>query len=135
MHYLLRNGRLIDPLKRRDEEIDLHIADGRIERMGKGLSVPHAQVVELKGKVVAPGFIDMLGQSETTILVDPRLPSKMHLHRAAIAGSKQGSGGFKQAEPLFSTCSSLTKVTYLLECGQSLHPRTFNEGTRYEERL
>jgi dihydroorotase len=59
MHYLLRNGRLIDPLKRRDEEVDIHIADGRIERMGKGLSVPHAQVVELKGKVVAPGFIDM----------------------------------------------------------------------------
>ena len=59
MHYLLRNGRLIDPLKRRDEEVDIHIADGRIERMGRGLSAPHAQIIELKGKVVAPGFIDM----------------------------------------------------------------------------
>ena len=29
------------------------------------------------GKVVAPGFIDMLGQSELTMLVDPRLPSKI----------------------------------------------------------
>src|SRR5438128_289304 len=28
--------------------------------------------------IVAPGFIDMLGQSETTILVDPRLPSKIY---------------------------------------------------------
>jgi dihydroorotase/N-acyl-D-amino-acid deacylase len=28
--------------------------------------------------VVAPGFIDMLGQSEFTILVDPRLPSKIY---------------------------------------------------------
>src|SRR5438270_4971021 len=28
--------------------------------------------------VVAPGFIDMLGQSEWTILVDPRLPSKIY---------------------------------------------------------
>ena len=27
--------------------------------------------------MVAPGFIDMLGQSELTILVDPRLPSKI----------------------------------------------------------
>jgi N-acyl-D-amino-acid deacylase len=27
---------------------------------------------------VAPGFIDMLGQSEITILVDPRLPSKIY---------------------------------------------------------
>jgi N-acyl-D-amino-acid deacylase len=28
--------------------------------------------------VVAPGFIDMLGQSEMTMLVDPRLPSKIY---------------------------------------------------------
>ena len=28
--------------------------------------------------VVAPGFIDMLGQSELTILVDPHLPSKIY---------------------------------------------------------
>lgn len=27
--------------------------------------------------VVAPGFIDMLGQSEMTILVNPHLPSKI----------------------------------------------------------
>ena len=35
-------------------------------------------VVDAQGKVVAPGFIDMLGQSELTILVDPRLPSKIY---------------------------------------------------------
>ncbi len=59
MQYLLKNGRLIDPANKRDEEIDIHIADGKIVRMGKGISVPSAQVIELKGKVVAPGFIDM----------------------------------------------------------------------------
>ena len=30
-----------------------------------------------RGRVVAPGFIDMLGQSELTILVDPHVPSKI----------------------------------------------------------
>jgi dihydroorotase len=59
MQYLLKNGRLIDPARGRDEEIDIHIVDGTIVRMAKGLSVPSAQVIELKGKVVAPGFIDM----------------------------------------------------------------------------
>jgi N-acyl-D-amino-acid deacylase len=29
------------------------------------------------GMVIAPGFIDMLGQSELTILVNPHLPSKI----------------------------------------------------------
>jgi dihydroorotase len=59
MQYLLKNGRLIDPVTRRDEETDIHIVDGKIERIAKGLSVPSAQVIELKGKIVAPGFIDM----------------------------------------------------------------------------
>jgi dihydroorotase len=59
MQYLLKNGRLIDPVTRRDEETDIHIVDGKIVRIAKGLSVPAAQVIELTGKVVAPGFIDI----------------------------------------------------------------------------
>jgi dihydroorotase/N-acyl-D-amino-acid deacylase len=35
-------------------------------------------VIDARGRIVAPGFIDMLGQSELTILVDPRLPSKIY---------------------------------------------------------
>ena len=59
MQYLLKNGRLIDPVARRDEETDIHIVDGKIVRIARGLSVPSAQIIELTGKVVAPGFIDM----------------------------------------------------------------------------
>ncbi len=59
MEYLLKNGRLIDPVTRRDEETDIHIVDGKIVRIAKGLSVPSAHVIELTGKVVVPGFIDM----------------------------------------------------------------------------
>jgi dihydroorotase len=59
MQYLLKNGRLIDPANRRDEEIDIHVVDGKIARIAKGLSIPSAQVIDLKGKIVAPGFIDM----------------------------------------------------------------------------
>src|SRR5438876_11237124 len=45
--------------------------------------------------IVAPGFIDMLGQSETTILVDPRLPSKIY---QGITTEITGEGG--SAAPL-----------------------------------
>src|SRR5438445_5685906 len=45
--------------------------------------------------VVAPGFIDMLGQSELTILVDPRLPSKIY---QGITTEITGEGG--SAAPL-----------------------------------
>jgi len=59
MQLLLKNGRLIDPLTRRDEETDIHIVDGKLARIARGLSVPDAQVIELRGKVIAPGLMDM----------------------------------------------------------------------------
>jgi len=59
MQLLLKGGRLIDPITRRDEEVDIHIVDGKIEHIARGLSVSAAQIIELKGKIVAPGFIDM----------------------------------------------------------------------------
>ncbi len=59
MQLLLKAGRLIDPATGRDEELDVHLIDGRIEKLGRGLSVSAAQVIDLRGKVVAPGFIDM----------------------------------------------------------------------------
>ena len=59
MQLLLKNGRVVDPLNGRDEELDLMIVDGKIEKMGKGLSAASAQVIDLRGKIVAPGFLDM----------------------------------------------------------------------------
>jgi dihydroorotase len=59
MQFLLKNGRLIDPAAQRDEEVDIQITDGTIVAIGKGLKASAAQVVDLKGKIIAPGFIDM----------------------------------------------------------------------------
>jgi len=59
MQILLKGGRLIDPVTGRDEAVDLHVVHGRIERMGQNLSAPASQVIDLRGKYVAPGFFDM----------------------------------------------------------------------------
>ncbi len=59
MQLLLKGGRLVDPPTGRDEALDILIHDGRIERTGTNLSASAAQVIELKGKIIAPGFIDM----------------------------------------------------------------------------
>ena len=57
---------------------DLGIRDGRIAAIGELSGAATKRTIDAQGKVVAPGFIDMLGQSELTILVDPRLPSKIY---------------------------------------------------------
>ena len=57
---------------------DVGIRDGHIAAIGDLSAAQAKQKIDAQGKVVAPGFIDMLGQSELTILVDPRLPSKIY---------------------------------------------------------
>jgi dihydroorotase/N-acyl-D-amino-acid deacylase len=57
---------------------DVGIRKGHIAVIGDLAGAPAKQKIDAKGKIVAPGFIDMLGQSELTILVDPRLPSKIY---------------------------------------------------------
>jgi dihydroorotase/N-acyl-D-amino-acid deacylase len=57
--------------------------------------------------VVAPGFIDMLGQSELTILVDPRLPSKIY---QGITTEITGEGG--SVAPLNDAIIQADRVTY-----------------------
>ena len=69
---------------------DVGIRDGHITAIGDLVDAPAKQKVDAQGKVVAPGFIDMLGQSELTILVDPRLPSKIY---QGITTEITGEGG------------------------------------------
>ena len=72
------NGHIIDGTGSPWYTADLGIRDGRIAAIGNLAASPRRQTIDAGGRVVAPGFIDMLGQSELTILVDPRLPSKIY---------------------------------------------------------
>lgn len=57
---LLKNAHLVDPRHGVDDELNILIVDGTIDKVGAKLSAPaSADVVDLKGKVVAPGFFDM----------------------------------------------------------------------------
>ncbi len=74
---VITHGHIIDGTGSPWYSGDLGIRDGKIAAIGNLSSAPRKRTIDAAGKVVAPGFIDMLGQSELTILVDPRLPSKI----------------------------------------------------------
>jgi N-acyl-D-amino-acid deacylase len=75
---LIRNGHIIDGTGSPWYSGDIGIRDGHIAAIGR-LSVATArETIDAQGKTVAPGFIDMLGQSELSILVNPHLPSKIY---------------------------------------------------------
>ncbi len=74
---VITNGRIIDGSGSPWYSGDIGIRDGRIAAIGNLAAAQRARAIDAHGMVVAPGFIDMLGQSELTVLVDPRLPSKI----------------------------------------------------------
>jgi dihydroorotase/N-acyl-D-amino-acid deacylase len=74
---LIKNGRIIDGTGRRGYVADVAVKNDRIARIGKLQKARAARVIDAKGLVVAPGFIDMLGQSEINLLIDPRAMSKV----------------------------------------------------------
>jgi len=75
---VIRNGHIIDGTGSPWYAGDIGIRDGRIAAIGDLASAAARRTIDAHGMVVAPGFIDMLGQSELTILVDPHLPSKIY---------------------------------------------------------
>ncbi len=95
---LIRHGRIIDGTGAPWYSGDVAIKDGRIAAIGRLDSTAARRVIDAGGKVIAPGFIDMLGQSETSILVSPSLPSKIF---QGITTEFTGEGG--SAAPLTDT--------------------------------
>ena len=75
---VITHGRIIDGTGSPWYSGDLGIRGGKIAEIGNLAAAARARTIDAHGQVVAPGFIDMLGQSERTILVDPRLPSKIY---------------------------------------------------------
>src|SRR3954467_31306 len=74
---IIRNGRIIDGTGSPWYAGDLGIRDGRIAAIGRLPNATAPKTIDAGGMVVAPGFIDMLGQSDLSILVNPSLPSKI----------------------------------------------------------
>ena len=74
---VIRNGHVIDGTGSPWYAADIGIRAGKIAGIGRLADAPAKRTIDARGMVVAPGFIDMLGQSEMTILVNPHLPSKI----------------------------------------------------------
>src|SRR6476646_781804 len=87
---VIQNGRIIDGTGNPWYAGDIAITDGRIVAIGKIPGGIARRVIEVHGMVVSPGFIDMLGQSETALLIDNRSVSKL---AQGITSEITGEGG------------------------------------------
>jgi N-acyl-D-amino-acid deacylase len=101
------NGRIVDGTGSPWYAADLAIKDGRVAAIGRLADAPAKQRIDARGRVIAPGFIDMLGQSELTVLVEPHLPSKIF---QGITTELTGEGG--SAAPLNDAIVKADRVDY-----------------------
>lgn len=87
MKLYLKSGTLIDPVSGKEEAMDMIIVDGRIDRVGRRLSAEKDfEEIDLKGKVIAPGLIDMH--------VHLREPGFEHKETIATGCAAAAAGGF-----------------------------------------
>jgi len=87
---ILRSGWIVDGSGNPRYVGDVAIAGDRIAAVGYLGSATARETLDVRGLVVAPGFIDMLGQSETQVLIDNRALSKV---TQGITTEVTGEGG------------------------------------------
>jgi N-acyl-D-amino-acid deacylase len=74
---VIANGRVVDGTGAPWFEADIGIVGDRIRSVGDLGEARARARIDAAGMVVAPGFIDLLGQSEFNVLVDNRAASKI----------------------------------------------------------
>jgi dihydroorotase/N-acyl-D-amino-acid deacylase len=104
---VIRNGHVIDGAGSPWYSGDIGIRGGKIAAIGNLSGQQAGRVIDAHGMVVAPGFIDMLGQSDLSILVNPHLPSKIF---QGITTEVTGEGG--SVAPLNDAILKADHVTY-----------------------
>src|SRR2546430_6176548 len=87
---LLRGGWIVDGSGNPRHRGDVAIAGDRIARLGFLPGAEARETLDVAGLVVAPGFIDMMGQSEINVLIDNRVLSKV---TQGVTTEVTGEGG------------------------------------------
>jgi dihydroorotase len=112
---LLRAGRLIDPAAGIDETADVLIGGGVIEAVGRGLAAGDAEVHDVDGAVVCPGFVDTH--------VHLREPGREDEETIASGSAAAAAGGFTAVVAMPNTdpvCDSAAIAEKVASAGRFL---------------
>lgn len=87
---VLKNGRILDGSGNPWFKADIALKNGRISKIGRVDGEKADRIIDVKGLVVSPGFIDMHNHSDTSMFSDPRIES---LIRQGVTSNVNGNCG------------------------------------------
>ena len=100
-HLLITNGRLIDGTGAPARQADVRIDGDSIAEIGTGLQAqPGEQVIDARGQVVAPGFIDMHSHADRGLIEHPEATSQVEQGITTSFVGQDGGGDLPVSEML-----------------------------------
>jgi N-acyl-D-amino-acid deacylase len=109
---ILEGGRVVDGTGAPWFKADVGLVGDRIAAVGNLQAAEAKRRIDAKGLVVAPGFIDMMGQSEYNVLVDSRAASKITQGITTEVTGEGGSIAPRNARMLADSKESFTHYGY-----------------------
>ncbi len=110
---LISGGTVYDGLGNPGQEIDIVIREGRIVRTGTNLkSIKARQIIDAKGLVVSPGFIDTHTHTDTKLLANPKAESHIRQGITTEIGGNCGSSPFPLADIIYDETKKRLKEQY-----------------------
>ena len=88
---VLRGGRVVDGSGRAGFDADVAISGGRIAAIGPGVREPGRLELDVRGHVVAPGFVDIHSHGDGLLWEDPRAESVVRQGITTIVIGQDGS--------------------------------------------
>ncbi|MDH7477310.1 MAG: D-aminoacylase [Candidatus Bathyarchaeota archaeon] len=108
---LIKNGLIIDGAGNPWFDANLGISNGKIVEISKQIDAKAERIIDAKGLVVSPGFIDIHTHSDLTLLINPSADSKI---RQGVTTEVIGNCGMSAA-PVRTETLNLLKDEWGLE--------------------
>ncbi|HUG67889.1 MAG TPA: serine hydrolase, partial [Pirellulaceae bacterium] len=113
----LQKGRIVDGSGAPWYVADVGIRDGKITKIGHIAAEEAATLIDASGLIVAPGFIDMMGQTATPMLDDPKTAINLLTQGITTINAGEGASAapLTEAEAMTRGWSTLAEYFQLVE--------------------